>query len=174
VLGGLVAVAGFNGLTTGSQTSNSDTFVDVTGADFSIVLEPEDGFLVAGQINAHSDTADDEIGLEIRVDRPNATVETYLSFQTNANTGATHRVSQCVTMFRLATQGAGLYRMRLAFNRQNGSGTVTKTRSHFVVLPFRNLAVYQAKNSGSGNQGSSLAPMGSGQDVLDERGPFAP
>jgi len=160
---------------TSSQTNNDGgTPTLITGQDVTIDMAEGDMVLISASVNGDNDTANGGMRADIlEIDTGGSQTQQASSSMIHATENDPASLSLGPIVRDSNDTGVGKVRYFLQFLEIAG-GTATKDQSQFSVLHFASIGNRQAKKGSSGSQGSSLRPMGSGQNVLDQRGPFAP
>jgi len=149
--------------------------IALPGQDQKVFMRVGDRVLIAGSMGCQHATSTGGGSCDILITRPDGSTENILGSGMRQTVGGGGFNSMVVgPVMKGADQGEGVYRFQLRATNQSGAGDLDIVNNCFLVLPLIDQAGAQAKNASSGSQGSSLAPMGAGQSVLDDRGPFAP
>jgi len=164
----LVQVLNSEGAT--GQTSTG-SFVEATGAVLNVNLEVGDIVLQNSTAGMTNDNAGGRNEITAQVIEPDATT-TNLGIALNAQALAGEEESASSNAVFVATQ-AGRHTFHLMFIRLT-AGTTTLNRHSYSAMVFKPVGNPKGQSGAFGNQGSSLSPMGSGQNVLDDPGPFRP
>ena len=166
LLGGLREFV-FQTDTTGDTVSGTG-FVTVTGGRVVVAVPPGAIVDVTGWISYSGPSAGDINTFRVLRTNPDGTEESAPTVSNEVNS-ASERQEVSVPQFALGNTQAGKYTFDLQWNRSAGSGTATKITSSLIVR------VYEIP--GDAKRFLSTAqprPMGRGQNVLEDRGPFAP
>ena len=155
------------------------SWVDIALQDFTVEdLRNGDKVVVMGTAELENATGRSQLAFTVTL--PDLSVLDAIAFAVfdqhgSPNEGITIPVQTAFQIGQPHTSGlntvqTGTYRFRLRF-RALTAGTTTKRSSTFTVMVYRGVAALSAKTTLSTG---TDRPLGRGQNVLGERGPFAP
>lgn len=161
----------FSAAETNNQDATAGNTVNCTGQLARLSLVVGDRIFIAGYCNLRHAT-DTGTGRTVTIltqpEGPTITREHGSIDQTGAAAGFT---SAPVGPFIFSVTQDGLHTVQLSFKNETGAGALKKILSQLTVYVYKSI---QQRSSKTFLSKAQPRPMGRGQDVLDDRGPFAP